>query len=133
MPNMNQVVLVGHLGRDMEVSWTTTGKSVGKFSIATSIGTKDRPATSWHNVVWWNPPESGLLRKGQAVIVVGNWAQDTYEDKTGKKVTRDYVRAYAVGLALYTSRSEEGKVVSKLKSSAPLTDNQEITDEDVPF
>lgn len=133
MPNMNQVVLVGHLGRDMEVKFMPSGKSVGKFSIATGVGTKERPVTAWHNIEWWNPPENCSLKKGQCAIIFGKAMQSTYEDKNGKNVTRDFIRAEYVGLALYTPRSEEGKVVSKPKSSAPLDNNQEITDEDVPF
>lgn len=94
---MNQIVIIGNLTRDPEMTYTDKGVAVTKFSVATSAGKdkdkKDRPA-DFHNVVVWGtaPEKDGLaglcaqyLSKGKKVCVVGKHEVNEWNDKDGNK------------------------------------------------
>lgn len=92
MPYMNQVILMGHLGKDAETSMTGSGVSVTKFSVATAKKWKDKKSgewkekTTWHNVVAWqlHEKQSSQLTKGAGVLVIGELDNRSYE-KDGQK------------------------------------------------
>ena len=95
---MNNVIIAGNLGRDAEVTETSSGKQVAEFSVATRSWGKDAPA-DWHRVTYWEP--KGLvtyLTKGARVIVHGSLKTDTWEDKEGKKRYKTFVLAREVEL-----------------------------------
>lgn len=82
----NQITIAGRLGRDPEMSYTSSGKAVTKFSIAVDQG-KDKDAM-WLNVVCWDTlAERATERfaKGAEVFVQGRLTMRTYEDKSGAK------------------------------------------------
>jgi single-strand DNA-binding protein len=133
MPNHNSITICGHLGRDAETKFIQSGHSVTTFSVATSIGTKEKPKTCWHNVKWWNAPELAIaeLKKGLCVIVVGYIEQESWDDKkTGEKRTKDVITARICGPAWYTKKAErvdDGSAPPAAQSAF------EVSDDDVPF
>ena len=58
---VNKVILVGNLGQDPEVRYTSSGSAVANISIATSEKWKDKQTgdfkdmTEWHRVVLFLP------------------------------------------------------------------------------
>lgn len=92
---INQVVLVGRVGKDATVTKTSTGKKMIKFILATWISIKDethesgwRTITEWHNIVCWSDFADNLaekLKKGKMVVVNGSIKYRDYEDKEGVK------------------------------------------------
>ncbi|HMD30272.1 MAG TPA: single-stranded DNA-binding protein, partial [Candidatus Acidoferrales bacterium] len=56
--SVNKAILVGRLGRDPEVRFTSSGQAVANFSMATDETYKDRAGerqkrTEWHKIVVW--------------------------------------------------------------------------------
>src|SRR6185369_1148734 len=91
--SVNKVILVGHLGRDAETSFTPSQVSVTKFSVATNRRWKDQQSgewkeeTDWTRVVLWRAENlAPYLTKGKQVYVEGRLQTRSYEDKDGKKV-----------------------------------------------
>jgi single-strand DNA-binding protein len=91
--SVNQVILIGHLGRDAETAYTASQVSVTKFSVATNRRWKDQQTgewkeeTNWTNVVLWRGENvAPYLTKGKQVYVQGRIQTRSYEDKDGKKV-----------------------------------------------
>ena len=87
----NRVTLIGHLGSDIQITSLTTGKVVGRTSIAThshhklADGTYEQ-STQWHNLVGWDAKAEYMakrLKKGSYVIVYGRLIHRTFEDKEG--------------------------------------------------
>jgi single-strand DNA-binding protein len=84
----SSITIVGRLGRDPEMSYTTSGQANTKFSVATDrgyTGSDGQPVkeTSWFRVtVWGKQAEScnKYLKKGQMVLVEGRL---TCDSKTG--------------------------------------------------
>jgi len=89
----NRVQLIGHLGNDPEIKSLNGGKTVAKFSMATSESYKKDNGekvteTQWHNIVAWNGTAKiveKLLKKGCEVVVEGKLTSRNWDDKDGKK------------------------------------------------
>jgi len=89
--SINKVILVGNLGRDPEARETSNGKTLCRFSMATSEKwtTRDgqtQERTVWHNIKCWG----GLAKlcqqhisKGSKVYVEGRL--ESREDEQGRK------------------------------------------------
>jgi len=97
---INKVILVGNLGRDPEVRFTTGGKPVAQLSVATTDVWMDQnnqkqERTEWHRVVAWGKLAEvcgQYLSKGRQVYVEGRLQTRSYEDKDGvKKYTTEIV------------------------------------------
>lgn len=91
---MNQIIIVGNLGKDQETRFTPNGVAQTQLSVATNRWFKAKPddkeftsATTWHRVVAWRVPEERLerLKKGSCVMIVGRQENRSYEDKDGQK------------------------------------------------
>ena len=60
MASINKVILIGNLGRDPEVRYTTSGAAICNLTIATSRNWKDKTSgekveeTEWHRVVFYD-------------------------------------------------------------------------------
>ena len=90
--SVNKVILIGHLGKDAETKFTTSGISVSKFSLATSRRSKDpqsgewKDATDWHNIVLWRTENvANFLLKGKQIYLEGRLESRSWEDKEGQK------------------------------------------------
>ncbi len=89
----NKVQLIGNLGQNPEIRSFENGKTMARFSMATTDSYLDGSGkkiteTQWHNVVAWGPVVKVIekyLLKGSEVAVEGKLTHRTYEDKEGKK------------------------------------------------
>ena len=87
----NRVQLIGNLGMDPEVKQLDGGKTISKFSIATSDSYKNAAGelvtdTQWHNLVAWGKTAElteKLLKKGAHVAIDGKLTNRNYQDKDG--------------------------------------------------
>jgi single-strand DNA-binding protein len=103
---VNKVILIGNLGKDPEVRYTTGGQAVANLRIATSRSWTDKQSgqkkeeTEWHDVeVWGKQAEQcgEYLTKGRQVYVEGRLKTDSWDDKTsGQKRSRVKVVAETV-------------------------------------
>ncbi len=109
---INLVVLSGVIGRDAEMKHTPSGKSVSRFSLATTRSKKDQSGqwvdvTDWHDITVWG--QDGLIQyltKGMRVTVSGRIEPRSYEDKDGIK--RKVIEIIADEIALGGSKSGDG-------------------------
>ena len=147
---VNRVILVGNLGKDPEVRYTTGGQAVASLRIATSRSWTDkqsgqrREETEWHDVeVWGKQAEQcgEYLSKGRMVYVEGRLKTDKWQDKqTGQdrykvKVVADSVR-FLGGRGSGTGRApgEEAGPPSAPEEHAPEGGgNGGGSGEDIPF
>src|SRR5512136_814994 len=103
---VNKVILVGNLGKDPEVRYTTGGQAVANLRIATSRSWTDKQSgqkkeeTEWHDVeVWGKQAEQcgEYLAKGRQVFVEGRLKTDKWQDKqSGQERSRVKVVAESV-------------------------------------
>ena len=103
---VNKVILVGNLGKDPEVRYTSGGQAVANLRIATSRSWTDKQSgqrkeeTEWHDVeVWGKQAEQcgEYLAKGRQVYVEGRLKTDKWQDKqSGQERSRVKVVADSV-------------------------------------
>jgi single-strand DNA-binding protein len=91
--SLNKVMIIGYLGRDPEMRYTSSGKPVTTFSVATnrswsSSSGERHEETEWFTVVaWGNLAEicKQHLNKGSQVYVEGRLQTRRWEDTESKK------------------------------------------------
>jgi len=88
---MNKVILIGNLTKDPELTTTTSGISVCRFSLAVSrrfTNSEGERETDFINVVVWRNLADNchkFLRKGSKAAIVGNIQTRSYDAQDGSK------------------------------------------------
>jgi single-strand DNA-binding protein len=103
--SVNRAILVGNLGRDVEVKYTPSGAAVASLNVATTDKwtTKDgekKEQTEWHRVVLWGKSAETLqpyLTKGKQIYVEGRLQTRQWE-KDGQKHYTTEIKADRVTL-----------------------------------
>jgi single-strand DNA-binding protein len=106
MGSVNKAILVGNLGRDAEMRFTSGGTAVATVSIATTDVYNDRDGqkkedTQWHRIVIWGKMAESIqpyLTKGKQIYVEGKIQTREWTDKEGKQVKTTEIRADRVVL-----------------------------------
>jgi single-strand DNA-binding protein len=91
--SVNKAILIGNIGRDVELRHSTSGMAVAKFALATNERRKDKEGkwqdqTEWHNIVAFGKLAEfcgQYLGKGRAVYVEGSIRTRTYDDDKGNR------------------------------------------------
>ena len=91
MAGLNKVLIIGNLGRDVELKYSQNGTAVGRMAVATSDSWTDaqgqkQEKTEWHNVTVFQKLAENCekyLKKGSKVYVEGKLQTDSY-DKEGQ-------------------------------------------------
>jgi len=149
--SLNKVLLIGRLGSDPEVKQMVNGKSVARFSLATSNTWKDKNTgekkekTEWHRVVIFN---EGLVKvvqqyvkKGALVYVEGQLTTRKWKDeKAGidKYSTEIILQGFNSSFKILSSKNNqiENFQDSPIEKSS-LPDESKIPsndlDDEIPF
>jgi single-strand DNA-binding protein len=88
MASVNKTIIIGNLGADPEVRYTSSGKAVAELRVATSFKSGDSETTEWHRVIAWDvlgENAGKYLSKGKSVYVEGRIQTRSYDDKDGNK------------------------------------------------
>jgi len=118
MANLNRVLLIGNLTREVDLRYTPKGTPVAEITLAinrvskSEDGTKREEATFVDVTLWARLAEIAdkFLRKGSPVFIEGRLQLDTWEDKqTGQKRSRLRV----VGENMQLLGSKEGAASPK--------------------
>ena len=91
--SVNKVILVGNLGQDPELRYTSSGTAVCNLSVATTDYWTDKSGqrqerTEWHRVVVWDKQAehcNQYLSKGRQVYVEGQLQTRSWEDANNNK------------------------------------------------
>ncbi|MBN2317834.1 MAG: single-stranded DNA-binding protein [Acidobacteria bacterium] len=147
MSSLNKVMLIGNLGRDPEIRYTTDGTPVANFSLATSENWTDKNGTrqehtEWHSIVAWKQLADickKYLSKGRQVYIEGRIQTREWNDREGnKRRTTEVVATQMVLLGSRTQSTDTG--AQPMETATRTTPEQEnsfddigITDSDIPF
>lgn len=142
--SVNNVILIGNVGRNPEIRTSAEGKKIANFSLATSESWKDKNGqkqekTEWHNVVVFNSGLSELVdlyvSKGSKVYVEGALQTRKWTDKSGieRYTTEVVLSGYNCNICLLDAK-EKGKIE---KDNSDVWDNSPKASEDfndeIPF
>ena len=106
MGSVNKAILIGNLGKDAELRYTSGGTPVASCRIATTERYNDREGnkkedTQWHDIVIWGKTAEAIhtyLVKGKQIYVEGRLQTRKWTDKEGKDRYNTEVRADRVVL-----------------------------------
>lgn len=136
---LNKVMLIGHLGKDPEMSYTPKGIALCRFSLATSDSYKGEDGnwidrTEWHNITVWNKLAeicSQYLKKGSKIYMEGKIQTDSY-DKDGKKT---YFTKIIMSEMVMLDKKEGGAVASESTNGTAVPEqvSDKSSEEDLPF
>jgi single-strand DNA-binding protein len=85
---MNQITIVGNVGSDPEISTSTNGIKVAKYSIAVTKKSKEEKKTTWFRIIQFRYSAEfaeNYIKKGMKILIVGEIEIDEYIDKDGNK------------------------------------------------
>jgi len=89
---INKVILIGNIGKDPEIRYTSSGGAVANCSIATSETWKDKHTgdkvekTEWHSLVFFGRLAEVVgeyVQKGSKIYVEGRLQTRKWQDKSG--------------------------------------------------
>ena len=144
MLGVNKVILVGNLGADPEVRYSSTGTAVANFRIATSENWTNKEGgketrTDWHRVVAFGKLGeicAEYLRKGKQVYVEGKLRTRSWDDKEGNK--RWITEVVASNMVMLGQAADQAKAMGgepMAKEPPPGETPPEPThqEDDIPF
>jgi len=134
---INKVLLIGRLGADPEVRYTTDGTMVTTFRLATDLQWKDKNGekvqrTEWHRIVTYRKLAEicgSFLSKGKLVYIEGRIQSRSWEDKDGNKRTTTEI--VATNMQMLDSRGVAKGVEED--HAMPYSGPEQMPEEDVPF
>ena len=140
MGSVNKVILIGNLGRDAEIRYTSGGTAVATLSLATTDiwtdkGGQRQEKTEWHRVVLWGKTAETLqeyLLKGRQIYVEGRLQTRQWDDRDGNKRYTTETRADRV--VLLGGRGGGGASRSDDQSQQVSPGEPDVlTEDDIPF
>ncbi|GMV53225.1 MAG: single-stranded DNA-binding protein [Chlorobi bacterium] len=90
---LNKVMLIGNVGKDPDVNFTSTGIKVAQFRMATTETWRDKEGavqeqTEWHTIIAWRglaDVVERLVHRASRVYVEGKLQYRTFDDRDGNK------------------------------------------------
>ena len=137
--SLNKVMLIGNLGKDPELKYTSAGVAVATFSIATSDSWKDQEGnaqerTEWHNIVAWRKLAEicgEWLKKGKRVYIEGRLQTRNYEKDGVKRYITEIVADQLIMLDGGGQRSTNGGGGGEAEAST--AEAVPAKEDDLPF
>jgi single-strand DNA-binding protein len=116
--------LSGNLTRDPELRFTQSGRPVTSFSIAVNERVKNEDTGEWEDTepeffdcnAWGTQAENvaEYLSKGDRVVAVGQFRDETYTNRDGERVTKTKFTAKDIGPSMLWNGA---KVIKASRSS----------------
>ncbi len=127
--NYNKCIFVGHLTKEPETAFTTTGTEYAKCGIAVNNGYGEKQKVCFIDFVCWSKTAQFLAKhfsKGKPIIIEGELQLDTWKDKeSGQNRSKHTINVQSVGFAGGDKKQD---------TTATVTENQPVDNEkDIPF
>ena len=140
--SFHKIILVGNLGRDPELRYTTQGTPVCSFTMATNERKKDKAGefqdlTTWFRVSLWGrqaETASQYLTKGRPVYIEGRLRVEEWTDRDGR--SRYTLEVHATDMQFIGgAKGEDSLSTPRAETSNSREDKNtpEISDDDIPF
>ena len=147
MGSVNKVILVGNLGRDIELRYTKGGTAVATLNMATTDTWNDKNGqrqekTEWHRIVLWGKTAESLseyLVKGKQIYVEGRLQTRQWDDRDGNKRYTTEIRSDRLvllgggGRETFPGDGQKDTQDIEVQTTAPEEPATELTEDDIPF
>jgi single-strand DNA-binding protein len=142
MAGVNKVILIGNLGADPELRYTSGNQAVTDLRLATSRKWRDKNGemqedTQWHRVVVWGKQAEQCkeyLAKGRQVYVEGRLQTRQWEDRDGnKRYTTEVVAQTVQFLSSQRGGGGGGYDAPPPPSDRDAPAMDDLPEDDIPF
>lgn len=122
----HQITVLGHVGRDPELTVTPDGTPLTKFTMAVTEKFGQEETTTWYNCTAWRGLAEVIekyVQKGQMILVIGRPQVRQYTTKDGRPgVSNDVtVDKFSFAGGNGTGRGDDGSTsFDALNAVAPL-------------
>ncbi len=127
MSGVNKVILVGNLGKDVDIRFMPNGEAVANLTIATSERWKDKQIgeqkekTEWHRVVMFGKLAEiagEYLKKGSKVYIEGALQTRKWQNQQGQDqyTTEVVVQGFNGTMQMLDSRAQAGGFQGQAKA-----------------
>lgn len=127
---INNVTLIGHLTRDVEVKYTGNGTAVATFNLAVNRNftnaSGERDADFINCVIWKKPAETlaNYTRKGSKIGIVGRIQTRNYENQQGQRVYVTEVVVESFQLLDAKQDNQQGQSTQQSQNNYQTQNNQ---------
>lgn len=140
---MNKVILLGRIGKDLELRYTNSGTAVASTSMATSKKIKGEQITQWHRLIFWGTQAETVtqyVKKGDQLAIEGEIEYRSYQDRDGNN--RDITEIRVTGFDFIGGKGEaggsrenapQGQRSNERGNSAPQTEAPFDDGDQIPF
>lgn len=150
MKGINKVILIGNLGQDPEIRYTSGGMAIATLSLATSESWRDKQTgeqkerTEWHRVVLVGKlaeVAGQYLKKGSQVYVEGKLQTRKWQDQSGQDryTTEVQVDSFTGVLQMLGGKPQKAQSQPPARPAATPSAGQQSNeppfdyDDDLPF
>lgn len=128
MASVNKAIIIGNLGKDVELRYTASGEALCNITVATSETWKDKAtgekkeATEWHRISFFGKLAEiagQYLKKGSQVYVEGSIRTRKWTDKEGQERYTTEIRGDE--MKMLGGRPDPGK---RQEERSPPADNR---------
>lgn len=133
---LNQVSLIGRVGKDPEIKQFDNGNKVANFTLATSEKYKDKDGnkqekTEWHSIAIWGKLADvveSYVKKGSLLYLSGKISYRGYESDGQKKYFTEII---ASQMTMLGGNANANKEANDSQPANPVASDN--GDDDLPF
>lgn len=139
--SVNKVILMGHVGKDPEVTVFENGGTVAQFTLATTDrafknknGDEIPERTEWHNIVLQNglaKVAEQYVKKGDKLYIEGKLRTRNYDDSNGVK--RYITEVYGTNMEMLTPKKDDNNAGAKNSTTTAPPPVPSDDKDDLPF
>lgn len=147
MPSLNEVTIMGHLGKDPETRYSADGAAITNITVATTDKWKDKQgemqeATEWHRIVFFGRRAEVVgeyFKKGDPIYVRGSLRTRKWVDKDGNdRYTTEITAKDFQFLKSNRRDDDEPRAARQTRTSNPAPEKSAPPavaemDDDIPF
>lgn len=140
MSSFNQVVLLGHMTRDVEMVNLPSGSTLATFGIAVNEVWKDKSGEKKEYVTFLDCKAFGktgemihqYLGKGDPILMTGHLRQERWEDKK-EGVNRSKIVVMVDRFTFVGSKKDSGERPGPSRSTGVVKVKGETSEQELPF
>lgn len=134
--DINKVILIARLTRDVEPKYTASGTAVANFSVASNYsygsGDNKKEQVSFFSCIAWGKLGEIMIeycKKGQRICIEGRLQQRSWEDQNGNK--RSTVKIVVDAFQFLDSKNSVSDTSQKIEDN--FCEKNNPFSDDIPF
>lgn len=139
--SLNKVTIIGNLGKDPEIRYTSDNKAIANLTVATTEKWKDasggrQEKTEWHRIVMFGPlaeVAEKYMKKGDSAYFEGKIQTRKWTDSDGNERYSTEIVVDRGGSMQMLGGKSDSSAESKPSKQRAQSNDDVFDDENIPF